>query len=58
MGGDSDFRRKLLNFDEDTWGEYPRETFDPPSVDDEGVLDGMVFNGCPFQWIIDSIPTV
>ena len=47
--------RDLLRFDEDTWGSYPVTTWQPPEVDDETVLAGMVNTGCPFQWIIDGL---
>ena len=55
LGGDSDWRRQLLRFDEDFWGEFPIDEFAAPSVTDEGVLEGMVSTGCPFQWIIDAL---
>ena len=56
QGGDMAFLKDILEF-QDPFGLYPREIYSPPSIDDEGVLDGLVnHNGCPFQWIIDSIP--
>lgn len=55
LGGDSDWRRQLLRFDEDFWGEFPIDDFSAPSVTDQGILEGMVSTGCPFQWIIDAL---
>ena len=55
LGGESDWRRQLLRFDEGEWGEFPADSFSAPSVTNQGVLEGMVNTGCPFQWIIDAL---